>query len=237
MKNILNLENLHKKLSALSNPSKAGILEHFFKTGPGEYGFGDKFLGIVVPELRKIAREYKVLKLVDLKKLIKSRYHEERMVALLILAVKNAYAGEKERKEIYDFYLNNIRYINNWDLVDLSAEKIIGPYLENKDKKILEKLARSEILWERRIAMLSTFHYIKQGKTVWPLKIAEMLINDKHDLIHKAVGWMLREIGKRCGENILEEFLQKRYQKMPRTMLRYAIERLDEKKRKYYLAR
>ncbi|MDO8734036.1 MAG: DNA alkylation repair protein, partial [Elusimicrobiota bacterium] len=170
MKNTLTLKNLHKNLFALANPSKAKVLKRFFKTGPGEYIAGEKFLGIVVPEQRKIAEEYKVLKLSDLEKLIKSRYHEERMVALLILVAKIAAADEQEQKKIYDFYLNHTRYINNWDLVDLTAEKIIGQYLENKDKKVLEKLARSKVLWERRIAMLATFHYIKQGKTDWPFK-------------------------------------------------------------------
>ncbi len=157
------------------------------------------------------------------------------MTALLILVLRYPRVDKKEQEKIYKFYLKNTRNINNWDLVDLTAEKIIGPYLEEKDKSVLFKLARSKNLWEKRIAILSTFHYVKKGESKLTLQIAEILLNDDHDLMHKAVGWMLREVGKRCGEKEEEEFLKKYYKKMPRTMLRYAIERFAENKRLKYL--
>lgn len=234
MKNLA-LKNLQKEILALANPAKAKILMGFFKTGPGEYGEGDKFLGIVVPEQRKLVRKYLHLSLLDIKKIITSKFHEKRLIALLILVAKFARTSESEQAKIYKFYLGHTKYINNWDLVDLTADRIVGAYLLNKNKLILLKLAKSKDLWERRIAMLSTFHYIKQGQTEWPLKIAKILLNDQHDLIQKAVGWMLREIGKRCDEKILLNFLDTYYKEMPRTCLRYAIERLPEVKRQHYL--
>lgn len=226
---------LKSELRRKASKSKALILARFFKTGPGHYGEGDKFLGVVVPDIREIIKDFTYLDLSDLQKLLNSPYHEERLSALLILVLKYPKADKKEQKNIYNFYLKNTKCINNWDLVDLTAEKIIGPYLEDKDKKILFKLARSKNLWERRIAILSTFHYIKKGESDLTLKIAEILLGDNHDLMHKAVGWMLREVGKRCGENKEEEFLKKHYKQMPRTMLRYAIERFAENKRLKYL--
>jgi 3-methyladenine DNA glycosylase AlkD len=229
------ISSLSNKIKSLAEPKKAQILQRFFKTGPGEYGEGDKFLGITVPKIRLMAEECKNLETKELAGLIKSPWHEERLCALIILTLQFKTADEITRKKIFSFYLMNTKYINNWDLVDLTADKIVGAYLNGKDKSILFKLVKSKDLWERRIAMLSSFHYIKNGRADEAIKIAEALLHDKQDLIHKAVGWMLREIGKRCSEKILYDFLDKYYHEMPRTMLRYAIERLPEKRRKYYL--
>jgi len=231
----VNVDLLKKELRKKASKGKATILSRFFKTGPGQYGYGDKFLGVVVPDIRQAIKGYVDLKLADLQKLLNSHYHEERLAALLILVLKYPYAGKTGQKQIYNFYLQNTKRINNWDLVDLTAEKIIGPYLTNKNKGILLKLAHSKNIWERRIAILSTFHYIKKGENALTFQIAEILLKDSHDLIHKAVGWMLREVGKRCGEKIEDEFLKKHYKQMPRTMLRYAVERYPENKRLKYL--
>jgi len=216
--------------------AKSGGIAKYFKTGPGECAEGDKFLGITVPKIRAaVKKHWREITVAQSAELLRSEYHEERMAALLILAEKFETGDELSRKNIFDLYLANAKFVNNWDLVDLSAPKIAGVYLEDKDKSILLKLAGSKNLWERRIAMLATFRFIKNGDAVMALKIAEMLINDKEDLIHKAVGWMLREVGKHCGQGAEEEFLDKHCKTMPRTALRYAIERFDEKKRQYYL--
>ncbi len=228
------LANLRAELKAKADPKKAKLLQGYFKTGKGEYGEGDMFLGIVVPETRKIAQKYKDLELKDLKLLLKSRFHEERLAALLILVHKYEKGSGADKKQIFNFYLKNTKYINNWDLVDLSAPKIIGDYLLDKNRKILYKLAKSKNFWERRVAVLATFAFIKKSQLGEALKIAEMLLNDKHDLVHKAVGWMLREVGKQSVKT-LEKFLKTHYRKMPRTMLRYAIERFSEGERKEYL--
>lgn len=217
------------ELEKLGDAKKAIILKKFFKTGAGEYGEGDIFLGINVPEQRVIAKKYCDISYTELKKLITSDIHEHRLTGFFILVLKY----KKDKKKAFEFYLENIRSANNWDLVDCSCLYIIGDYLIDKDRKLLYELSRGN-LWERRIAIISTFAFIKKGEYNDTLKIAEILIDDKHDLIHKAVGWMLREVGKRIGVEILEDFLQK-HKKMPRTMLRYAIERFDEDKRKYYL--
>jgi 3-methyladenine DNA glycosylase AlkD len=224
-----------KNLEKLANPEKAKVLAGFFKTGKGEYGEGDVFLGIRVGDIRKEAKRNKTMELNEVKELLKSKIHEHRLAALLILVEKYQKSDEKGKKRIYDFYWKNSKKVNNWDLVDLSADKIVGDYLFDKDKKLLYKLARSKNLWERRIAIIATFHFIKNGKFDDTLRISEILLNDKHDLIHKAVGWMLREVGKR-DQKVEEKFLKKHYKKMPRTMLRYAIERFDEKKRKFYMS-
>lgn len=229
------LNQLQRELRQLASPAKAAILQRFFKTGPGEYGEGDIFLGIIVPEQRKIAKKYSNIEIKELKILLQSKIHEERLVALLILVGKFNQAAESEKKEIFNFYLSQTKNINNWDLVDLSAEKIIGPYLFSKGKNILFRLAKSRNIWDRRIAVIASFYFIKQGHPETTLELAKILLNDKHDLIQKAVGWMLREIGKRCSEQVEEEFLKKYCRKMPRTMLRYAIERLPQQKRKEYL--
>ncbi len=228
-------EAFKKELRKKASKEKAVILSRFFKTGPGHYGEGDKFLGVVVPDIRAAVKKFTDLSLTDLQKLLDSPYHEDRLGALLIAVVKYSRADKKEQKYIYKWYLKNTKRINNWDLVDLTAEKIIGPYLEDKDKKVLFKFIKSKNLWERRIAILSTFHYIKKGDCELTLRLAQLLLKDKHDLMHKAAGWMLREVGKRCGEENEEKFLKKYYQQMPRTMLRYAIERFAENKRLKYL--
>jgi len=231
-----NIAGFRKELGSKANQEKAKVLQGFFKTGKGEYGEGDIFLGIVVPEQRKIAKKFADLELAELQKLLESKIHEERLASLFILVAKfkKAKENEKLRKEIFDFYLANTRNINNWDLVDLSAPNIVGNYLIDKDKSILFKLAKSKNLWEKRIAVLATFEFIRRNEFETTFRIAEILLNDNHDLIHKAVGWMLREIGKRDPE-AEEKFLKKHYGKMPRTMLRYAIEKFDEKKRRFYL--
>ena len=208
--------------------------QRYFKTGPGEYGEGDIFLGITVPEIRKLAKEYPDLSLAETIQLLQSTIHEERLLALLLLVRAYAKADARTKKHIYDLYLENTHYINNWDLVDASAMHIVGAFLMDKSKKILHNLARSNNLWERRIAVMATFHFIKQDAFVESLAIARKLLTDEEDLIHKAVGWMLREIGKRSIQ-IEERFLKEHYKKMPRTMLRYAIERFPEAKRQRYL--
>lgn len=232
----MTINNLRKDLEKIANPAKAKILARFFKTGKGEYGEGDVFLGITVPKSRELARKYSSLSLKENKKLLKSKIHEERMIALLLLIYKFKTGDEIIKSNIYQFYLANTKYINNWDLVDLSAPFVMGNYLLDKDKDILIKLAKSKDLWERRIAIMCTLTFIRFKKDYrWTFKVAEILIKDPHDLIHKAVGWMLREAGKNISQEIEEEFLKKYYLKMPRTMLRYAIERLPEKLRKEYL--
>ncbi len=230
------LTKFKKELKEISNPRQAKILRRFFKTGKGEYGEGDIFLGVKVPDQRKAANKFNELSLKDLEKLLNSKIHEYRMSALFILIKQYEKADEKERKKIFDFYLKNTKNINNWDLVDISAPKIIGNYLLEKPRKILYKLAKSNNLWERRIAIISTVAFIRNNEFDDTLKISKILLQDKHDLIHKAVGWMLREVGKR-DQKVEEEFLRKHYLKMSRVMLRYAIERFEEKKRKFYLSK
>lgn len=228
------LKQLQKDLRKLENLEKAKFLAGYFKTRKGEYGEGDIFLGLKVPQTRAVAYKYLHNPFADLKSLIKSKIHEERQALLMILGRKFKKASDSEQKQIYEFYLANTKYINNWDLIDGSSELIVGAYLENSDKNILTKLAKSWSIWERRIAVLATFHYIKQGKFGETLRLAKILIDDRHDLIQKAVGWMLREIGNR-DQKVEEEFLKKYYKIMPRTILRYAIEKFSEDKRKFYL--
>ncbi len=228
----MNYLALQRDLKKVANPEKALVLQKFFKTGPGEYGEGDIFLGVVVPDTRKIVKKYLDLDKKDILKLLRSRIHEERLAALLLLI--NRFNFEKEK--IFQLYLKNTKYINNWDLVDLSADKIIGGYLFDKPKDILFKLASSRNIWERRIAIIATFNFIKRNRFKETLEISEILLQDDHELIQKAVGWMLREVGKR-NMSLEEKFLKKHHKKMPRTMLRYAIEKFPEKTRKYYLLR
>ncbi|MFH1916600.1 MAG: DNA alkylation repair protein [Nanoarchaeota archaeon] len=230
------LWELRGEFGLLKNPRKIEILSRFFKTGKGQYGEGDVFLGITVPMQRELAKKYVQLSLSDVKKLIWSDIHEHRLTGLLILVYKSKGADERLKKELFDFYMKNISRVNNWDLVDCTAERIVGAYISDKDRSILYSLVKSENLWERRIAMISCFHFIKKDDFADALKIAELLLEDKHDLIHKAVGWMLREIGKR-DQTIEEEFLEKHKKTMPRTALRYAIERFPEEMRNYYLGR
>jgi 3-methyladenine DNA glycosylase AlkD len=228
------LGNLRKELKLLANPKKAKLLQGFFKTGKGEYGEGDIFMGIMVPDQRNLVKKYfKDLSSEEVGVLLNSKFHEERLVALLVLVMRYEKFTD-QRRLIFQFYLENYSNINNWDLVDLSAPNIVGKHLLNEDKAVLYEFANSDNLWKKRIAILSTFTFIRYNKFEDALKIAEILLEDKHDLIHKAVGWMLREIGKRNLE-VEENFLKKHYKKMPRTMLRYAIEKFDEVKRKKYL--
>jgi len=229
------LNQLKGDLLQLSNPEKAKNLSRYFQTGKGQYGEGDVFLGIPVPEQRRIAKKYLNLPLNHIQELLNSEIHEHRLTALLILVSKYGKADNPGKEEIFNFYLKNTENINNWDLVDLTAPKIVGDYLFNKDASILFKLAKSNNLWERRIAVLSTFRFIDNNNFEDALSIAKLLLHDKHDLIHKAVGWMLREIGKRDQE-IEEQFLSKHHMQMSRTMLRYAIEKFEENKRKFYLS-
>ena len=224
-----------QQLKKLANPKKAIGVARFFKTGKGEYGEGDVFLGITVPQIRIVAKQCKDLSLKEIEKLLQSKIHEERLVALIILVNQFKKEDEDKQKKIFDLYLSSTKYINKWDLVDASAEYIVGAYLINRSKAILKKLALSISIWERRIAIMATFQFIKQKQYEHTFIIAKILLKDDHDLIQKAVGWMLREVGKRISEAIEETFLQQHYQQMPRTMLRYAIERFDEKKRKKYL--
>ena len=230
----MNLKELKKTVRANANKDHAKTMQWFFKTGKGKYGEGDKFIGIKVPVQRKIAKKYGELDLEDLQKLLNSKIHEERLISLLILVDKYDKADEKVKDKIYRFYKKNRRKINNWDLVDLSAPKILGIHLLNHDKQILYKYAHSKNLWEKRISIISTYSFIKNHDFNTTLEISDILLNDDQDLIHKAVGWMLREVGKQSLQ-ILEKFLKPRYKKMPRTMLRYSIEKFPEKKRKKYL--
>jgi 3-methyladenine DNA glycosylase AlkD len=231
----MNFKELQKELRKYANQAKAKILRSFFKTAPGEYGAGDSFLGVPVPRIREIIKEYKNLCLSDIGKLLNSSIHEERLSALLILVLQFHRADTShKKKKIYNFYLENTKYINNWDLVDLTAPHILGAYLADKDKRIIYALAKSKNMWERRIAVVSTFYFIRNNQFNDTLSIAKNLLSDKEDLIHKAAGWMLREVGKR-NISILENFLRKYYNRMPRTMLRYAIERFGQAKRKAYL--
>lgn len=225
---------IRAKLKKLANKDKAKILQGFFKTGPGEYGEGDIFLGITVPVLRKLTKEHDGLPLPEAVSLLKSSIHEERLLSLLMLVRAFSKGDEALQKKIYDLYLKHTRYINNWDLVDLTAPNIVGTYLLERNRKPLYALVKSDDLWERRISILSTFAFIKQNDFYDAFKISHTLLADEHDLIHKAVGWMLREIGKR-DQYAEEQFLKSRYKTMPRTMLRYAIERFPEPKRKSYL--
>lgn len=228
------LDVIQRQLAGLSNPEKGLFLQRFFKTGPGQYGEGDLFRGISVPELRRLAKAHREIPLEEAERLLHSAYHEDRLLALLILVLKYTKADEAGKACIYAIYLNKTRFINSWDLVDSSAEHIVGAYLSDKSKEPLYRLAGSPGIWERRISVLATFHFIKRGKFAETLGIAELLIKDKEDLIHKAVGWMLREVGKRdFGRE--EAFLDDHYKLMPRTMLRYAIERFPQEKRLKYL--
>ena len=230
----MNLSEIKRETKKQANPKQAVILQRFFKTGKGEYGEGDIFYGIKVPVQRIIEKQFKELAFDDIKVLISSKVHEERLIAAFILVDQYKKGDEKKKKTVFDFYLKNRKGINNWDLVDLSAPKIVGEYLLDKEKDLLYKFARSKDLWEKRIAILSTLTFIRDHFFEDTLNISEILLNDKHDLIHKAVGWMLREVGNRDMQTE-EEFLRKHYKTMPRTMLRYAIEKFPEKKRKDYL--
>ncbi|MEI6083283.1 MAG: DNA alkylation repair protein [Verrucomicrobiota bacterium] len=250
----MTLRKLRQELRPLASPVRARVSQSFFKTGPGEYGAGDRFIGLTVPQIRRLAKQCRQLSLPETKQLLQSPIHEERLLALLILVGKFAAEDDAGRQLLYATYLRNTRFINNWDLVDSSAEHIVGAFLRScsgasvkrrlvGQKKLalrrsaattLLKLARSQSLWERRIAIIATFHFIKRGEFAPTLRIGRQLLRDREDLIHKAVGWMLREVGKRDSPTA-EKFLRMHYRRMPRTMLRYAIERLPERRRQCYL--
>ncbi len=225
----LEIENIATKDRAIAS-------QMYFKTGPGEYGQGDIFIGLTVPQTRELAKKYKGLELIEIKNLITSKIHEHRLLALFILVDKFKKSNEKIKQELCDFYLNHTKHINNWDLVDQSAHLILGENLMNKERSILEKLAKSEDLWERRIAIIATLQFIRKNQFQETIKIAEILLKDKHDLIHKAVGWMLRELGKK-DKNKLKEFLDKHHKVMPRTMLRYSIEHFSKEEKEHYMSK
>lgn len=224
------------ELRQCGNPERARLVQKYFKTGPGEYGEGDIFLGITMPDARRLAKRFDQLPLPESLTLLRSPIHEARMLALLVFCRQYERGEQQLKEQIYRSYLDNTRFINNWDLVDSSAPNIVGPHLEKRDRSPLAVLASSPLIWERRIAIMSTFHYIKLGDFVDTLNIARRLLEDKEDLIHKAVGWMLREIGKR-DQSVEEAFLEEHATRMPRTMLRYAIERFPEGLRRKYMAK
>jgi 3-methyladenine DNA glycosylase AlkD len=225
---------LLRDLRKVSTRARAKVSQRFFKTGPGEYGEGDRFLGTTVPDLRTLSAKYEAVSLKDLSSLLKSPWHEERLLALLILVRQYERGAQPARNAIHKLYLGHTKYINNWDLVDASADAIVGAHLYEGDRGLLHTLAQSRSVWERRIAILASFYYIKKGEYEDTLTITELLLRDEHDLIHKAVGWMLREIGKR-DQAVEERFLKTHAARMPRTMLRYAIERFPEPLRRRYL--
>lgn len=228
-------QDIQKQLDTHSSPEKREFLPHFFKTGKGQYGEGDKFLGVMVPEIRKIAKANKTLSFNEVEKLLNNEYHECRVCALFILIEQFKKGDEETKKNIYDFYLSYTHRINNWDLVDLSCKDIVGAYLvDKKDRSILYKLANSNLLWDQRIAVISTFAFIKKHDFTDIINLSERFLTHPHDLMHKAVGWMLREAGKR-DKKVLIEFLDNSYKKMPRTMLRYSLEKLTPEEKTHYM--
>jgi 3-methyladenine DNA glycosylase AlkD len=230
----LKADAIRRKLRARANPASVPILQSFFKTGPGQYGEGDIFIGVIVPEVRAVCQECAGAPLKEIDSVLRSRVHEERLLALLMLVDRFNRGGDTERRKIYDFYLARTAFINNWDLVDSSAAQIVGAWLRGRSRAPLTRLARSKSVWERRIAIVATFDDLRDGEVGETFRIADLLLHDEHDLIHKAVGWLLREAGKRDGA-AERAFLKSRYKAMPRTMLRYAIERFPEVERRKYL--
>ena len=228
--------DIQRELETYADPVKREYLPRFFKTGKGEYGEGDKFLGVVVPNTRTVAKQHKDAPFAVMAELLQSQWHECRLCALLMLVERSKKSGEKERKLIYDFYLSQTARINNWDLVDLSAPGIVGEYLKDKSRDDLYRLADGALLWEQRIAVVSTYTLIKNGDFTDILALSERLLHHPHDLMRKAVGWMLREMGKR-DKDLLVQFLEKHSKVMPRTMLRYAIEKFPEEERKEFMKR
>jgi 3-methyladenine DNA glycosylase AlkD len=228
------LSQFEKELNQLQDHERGGLLQRFFKTGKGQYGEGDIFIGLTVPQCRIFAKKYASMSYTDISKLLASPIHEKRLIALLILVHNFEKGSDEERKQIFNFYIKSLKHINNWDLVDLSAGKIVGAYLYEKDCSLLYDLARSEDLWKKRVAIISTSNFIGKGQFEHTIKISEILLHDSHDLIHKAVGWMLREVGKRDGK-AERKFLNIHAATMPRTMLRYAIEKFPEEERQKYL--
>ena len=224
-------EHVRKALQALHDPARALGSARFFKTGKGQYGEGDRFLGVTVPAQRAVARAHRGLPLPEIEALLASAIHEERLTALVILVDAYTSGDDTIKRACFDFYLRNLAWVNNWDLVDASAHLIVGDWLLTRDRRLLRELARSKVLWERRVAMIATLAFIRAGESEDAFAIATLLLGDTHDLMHKAVGWMLREVGKRAGEDTLRGFLKERAGEMPRTALRYAIERFSEAER------
>jgi 3-methyladenine DNA glycosylase AlkD len=222
-------------LAAVADPDGVAAKQRFFRTGSGEYGEGDRFLGVSVPEQRRVARRFASLDLDSIRTLLTTGVHEERLTALFILVLKFGKADEALRGEIVDLYLANTAFVNNWDLVDSSACQLLGEWLVDRDRSVLDRLAGSESLWERRIAVIATFAFIRRGDPEWTLRMADRLVDDRHDLIHKAVGWMLREVGNRDREAEVR-WLRRHQRTMPRTMLRYAIEKFSPEDRRAFLA-
>jgi 3-methyladenine DNA glycosylase AlkD len=227
---------IEARLQGMGSAEDAVFLQRYFRTGPGEYGEGDRFLGIRIPALRALVREYRGMAVDEAAALLRSPWHEARLLALLLLVDAYARGGAETREAAYRLYLASTAYINNWDLVDSSAPHVVGKHLEGRDRSVLDRLARSESLWERRIAILATQHFIRRGDFGTTLHVAEMLVDDRHDLIHKAVGWMLREVANRDRETA-ESFLRRHHATMPRTMLRYAIEKFPPGLRRHYMGR
>ena len=225
---------IRARLRSHAVPANVAILQRFFKTGPGQYGEGDTFIGVKVPNLRSVCGECRGASFDVVLDLLHSKIHEERLLALLILVDAFQRGDEATQKRVYDLYLANTAFINNWDLVDASAGQIVGGWLHSRSHAPLVRLAKSRSLWERRIAIVATYDFIKRDEFDDTFRISDLLLKDQHDLIHKAVGWMLREVGKRDGA-ALRAFLAGRYETMPRTMLRYAIEKFGEAERKRYL--
>lgn len=230
----MSYEKVKAELEALADADKATILQRFFKTGPGQYGEGDLFLGLTVPQQRIVAQKYSSLADEEIEKLLQDPYHECRLTALIIWTNQAKKAKQTRRKEILDYYLKNKKFVNNWDLVDTSCPEIVGNYLLPEDRTILYELAQENHLWSQRIALISTLAFIRKGQFHDTFSLAESLFSHPHDLIHKAIGWMLREVGKR-NPDALEEFLHDHIRQLPRTALRYAIERFEPARRKYYL--
>ncbi|MDR1525007.1 MAG: DNA alkylation repair protein [Tannerella sp.] len=230
----MNVEFIINELLSVGTPEKAAFLQRFFKTGPGQYGEGDVFIGVVVPHTRSIAKANLQTPPAEIRKLLMSKYHEARLCGLVILTERFKKASGTERDEIYGFYLKNTSRINSWDLVDLTCPTVVGEYLADKSRGILYKLAESDSLWEQRISIVSTLAFIRKNDFFDTLELSKKLLNHRHDLMHKAVGWMLRETGKR-DRNVLTAFLEEHAVKMPRTALRYAIEHYPEPERQYFL--
>ncbi len=227
--------SISSQLLQHSSLAKQETMKRFFKTEKGGYAENDFFLGITVPEVRKIAKYNNYISLEEIIILLKSKIHEERLISLYFLIQKYNSGDSSLKETIFNIYISNTKHINNWDLIDTSCEHIVGDFLKDKPKNVLFDFARSQSIWEKRIAIVSTFYFIKQKEHKLTFKIADILISDNHDLIHKAVGWMIREVGKKCGEDYLIKYLDKNSAKMSRTTLRYSIEKLDEQKRLYYL--
>lgn len=228
-------QKIKKDIRSFSDSERARKALRYFKTAPGDYGAGDVFIGLTTPQARQFAKKYQDIALRDVESLLKSEIHEERMIALMILVKRFSAGNEKEQARLYRFFMKNRKYVNNWDLVDSSAPYIVGAFLLERDRSVLMQLARSKSLWDRRIAVVATAAFIKQGESKETFRLARILMKDEHDLIHKAVGWMLREVGKKVSERELKSFLDKYAKVMPRTTLRYSLERLSAKDRQKYM--